>query len=95
MPLEGQAVKPLSELGSAQRRHNGFRACIRVARGELHVGPLRDTEAEALSDLAEMRGAASRADVGLVVARLRAEAVKPLCERGGLEWRPNGCRARM
>ena len=40
----------------------------------MNIGPLRGTEAEALSDLAEMRGAASRTDLRLVAARLRANA---------------------
>ena len=68
----GPRLKRLSELGSAPEHGNGFRARIKLARREQHIGPLRDTEAEALSDLAE-RGATSRADVGLVAARLRAK----------------------
>ena len=108
IPLRGNAAthrsrswsKPLSELGSVQRRRNGFRAHIRATQREQHIGPLRDTEAEALSDLAEMRGVTSRAELGLVTARLRAGAVdprevKPLCELGGIEHRPDGYRARM
>ena len=73
-PLFPPRLKRLSELGSAQWHHNGFRARIKLGHREQHIGPLRDTEAEALPDLAEMRGATSRADVGLVAARLRADA---------------------
>ena len=69
MAKEKAAKSSDPQLGSAQRRHNGFRAGI---LGK--AGTRRDTEAEALSDLAEMRGATSRADVGLVAARLRANA---------------------
>ena len=62
-PLFPPRLKRLSELGPALEHGNGFRARIKLARREQHIGPLRDTEAEALSDLAEMRGATSRADV--------------------------------
>ena len=74
MAMEKEKASKASDpqLGSAQRRHNGFRVCI---LGK--AGPRRDTEAEALSDLAEMRGATSRGNVGLAVARRRAGAVKP------------------
>ena len=74
-------LKLLSELGGLERRYDRFRARIRAARRELHIGPLRDTEAEALSDLAEMRGATSRADVGLVAARLGANAAAHRVQR--------------
>jgi len=74
-------LKRLSELGSALEHGNGFRARIKLARREQHIGPLRHTEAEALSDLAEMRGANSRADVGLVAARLRANAAAHRVQR--------------
>jgi len=75
-----EAVKPLCKLGGLERRHGGYRARIPRARFTTrrhqgyHNGPLRDTEAEALSDLAVMRGTDSVAYVGSVVARLRANA---------------------
>ena len=53
-PLFPPRLKRLSELGSAPEHGNGFRARIKLARREQHIGPLRDTEAEALTDLAEM-----------------------------------------
>ena len=80
-PLFPPRLKRLSELGSALEHGNGFRARIKLARREQHIGPLRHTEAEALSDLAEMRGANSRADVGLVAARLRANAAAHWVQR--------------
>ena len=94
----GPRLKRWSELGSVQRHHNGFRARIKLGHREQHIGPLRGTEAGTLSDLTEMRGATSRADVGSVAARLRAEAMeaeKPLCELGGLERHAHGYRARI
>ena len=97
-PVFPTQPRPLSKLGSAQPHKNGWRAHMKVHRGEDHHGPLRETEAEAFSDLAEMRGAASRADVGSVAARLLAaarEAEKPLCELGRLEQRDSRYRARI
>ena len=72
-PLFPPKKKPLVEMGSVKPFRNGYRACLQVDRDEVHVGPTRHSEAEALSDLAQMRGAASRAHVGSVAARLRAE----------------------
>ena len=73
-PVFPPQLEPLSKVGYAQRHGNGWRAYMKVNRGEQHRGPQRDTEAEAVSDLAEMRGATCRADVGSVAARLQAEA---------------------
>ena len=68
-------LKRMSELGCVYQHGNGFRARVKLGHQEQYVGPLRATEARARSDLIEMRGVASRVDVGSVVARLQAEAV--------------------
>ena len=77
--VQNRMPTSLCELGGLERRPDGYRARIprdRITAGRRghHNGPLRDTEAEALPDLAVIRGADPRADVGSVVARLRANA---------------------
>ena len=73
-PLFPPRRERLRDLGSVLEHGHGFRACIKLSQTVQHIGPQRDTEPEARIDLDEMRNAASRAHVGLVAERLRADA---------------------
>ena len=67
--------KSLAELGSVQGNKDGLRAAMRVLFwGELHRGPTRRLKSEATGDLAVLRGAASREELGWISERLRADA---------------------